>query len=201
MTKAAFSKVEVKRSHIEEIAANSFQDFHVRGFDYLCLFRSPALTVKAYFFDGDVANLPEVVMPHDHRYDFHTAVISGEVENRLYEEGVGGFVYDRFDYLTPLNGGDGFEWSRETSLRMRSSILYRIGESYACDHDDVHTIQIRAPGTILLLNQYADKVPVGSPTQAWRIAGDRSPPSLDGLYTPMTTDRAVQRLEQLQAVA
>ena len=57
---------------MEEVLANSFRDFHAKGLDYVCLKRRPSETVKLYFFDGDVSKLPEVVNPHDHRYDFST---------------------------------------------------------------------------------------------------------------------------------
>lgn len=61
--------------HLDEILAHSFTDFHAKGLDYLCLLRSPEITVKAYFFEGDVASAPEVVVPHDHRYCFNTRVL------------------------------------------------------------------------------------------------------------------------------
>lgn len=63
--------------NMEEVIANSFKDFHSKGLDYICLRRSPVLTTKLYFFDGDVSKLPEVVNPHDHRYDFSTVCLSG----------------------------------------------------------------------------------------------------------------------------
>lgn len=65
---------------MDYVIANSFKDYHVKGFDYICLQRSPRETVKLYFFDGDVSKMPEVVNPHDHRYDFDTVCLSGAVE-------------------------------------------------------------------------------------------------------------------------
>ncbi|MBB5985983.1 hypothetical protein [Sphingobium lignivorans] len=194
---------------IETICANSYRNFHVRGFDYLCLSRTLELTRKVYFFDGDLAHLPELVIPHNHRYAFVTTVMAGAVRNRTYfsiGDGDGARLskymfhssrYDRFSYRTPLNGGDGFTWEREEFLveEGRSRVFTR-GDYYRSRADQIHTLNIRCEGTVLLLEQFADELPIDVPTQAWRRVGSRVPPSLDGLYDRMTPDHARHRIEQ-----
>ena len=70
---------------VDEVKSNSFKDFHAKGLDYICLFRSPELTLKAYFFSEGMESqkVGEVVSPHDHRYNFFTQCYSGRIENHI----------------------------------------------------------------------------------------------------------------------
>lgn len=195
---------------IETICRNSYRNFHTRGFDYLCLTRTPELTRKVYFFEGDLADLPELVIPHDHRYPFVTTVLAGAVANKTFwglegELGAGARVnwerqtklFDHFEYLTPLNGGDGFRWVGERRLMEDRSPFHRTKGSYWHSRaSDIHTLDIRCDGTVIMLEQLADEVPLDQPTSAYRVVGDRTPPSLDGLYDRMTPDHALRRIEQ-----
>lgn len=195
---------------LDSICANSFRNFHTKGFDYLCLTRTPELTRKVYFFDGDLADLPELVIPHDHRYAFVTTVLAGAVVNKRFW-GLKGEpaadakaewerqtrLFDHFEYLTPLNGGDGFSWVGERRLWSEANGLHRRrGMHWHCRAEEIHTLDIRCEGTVILLEQLADEVPLDQPTNAYRLAGDKTPPSLDGLYDRMTPDHARVRIEQ-----
>ncbi|MFC3214643.1 hypothetical protein [Novosphingobium panipatense] len=195
---------------IETICANSYRNFHTRGFDYLCLSRTPELTRKVYFFEGDLHDLPELVIPHDHRYPFVTTVLSGAVANRIYVGLPNGphpsvrsqwedqtEVFDHFEYRTPLNGGDGFTWAGERRLWGPEASRTRTrGEHWRSSETDIHTLDIRCEGTVILLEQLSDVLPEGIPTNAYRRVGDRTPPSLDGLYDRMTPDHARIRINQ-----
>lgn len=187
--------------NMEEAIANSFKDYHVKGFDYICLKRSPTHTIKLYFFDGDVSKLPEVVNPHDHRYDFHTLCVAGEVENIWFREFNSVFpservkVYETFSYDTPLNGGNGFKWIGETPLYIRWRRSHVAGEAYGMGYDELHTIRLVQNETVIMLNQFEDRVPLGLPTRTFTL--DKEPPSLTGLYGKMTADDIRQKLTRL----
>ncbi len=189
---------------LAEIIANSFKNFHAKGLHYFCLRRHPQRTVKAYFYDGDAPDSADLVIPHDHRYAFHTTVLAGAAVNVLYTERLvktflgGDEVYQRFDYLTPLNGGSGFTWHCEAVLRRRQDRLYVRSQSYYMEPDQIHTLRVR-PGTVLLLVQYADQMPIGQPTRAY--SKKREPPSLDGLYEKPKPDDIAAWQERLAALA
>jgi len=187
---------------LEQICANSYRNFHAKGLDYLCLLRSPSLTIKAYFFEGDLTKLPEIVVPHDHRYPFTTQVLSGRMANRNYREVLDGDddmqMYQCFNYLTPLNGGDGFSWAYETGLHNYSTREFLPGDIYTLRADQIHTLDIRAEDTVAILCQFADVVPVGEPTMAYRLGDGQEAPSMDGLYDEMRSDDAIKRLLQLE---
>lgn len=184
---------------MHEVIENSFRDFHVKGFDYICLRRSPKITVKVYFFDGDVCKLPEVVNPHDHRYDFKTMCIAGSVENLWFSRQgtvMCDDVYTRFDYRTPLNGGSGFTFSGTERLRQVNSEVARAGQTYGMRHEEIHTIRMVESETVIALVQYEDAVKIGAPTSTW--TRDREPPSLDGLYRRFDADTIRSRLARLK---
>lgn len=193
---------------IEKMVENSYRNFHAKGFDYLCLHRTPELTIKAYFFDRPIDVSPEVVCPHDHRYPFITSVLAGEAGHYRYTRAnprgdLANYSmerYQRFDWNTPLNGGSGFTWRGDAYLWRSHQERYRAGRAYHCHADEIHTIVIDKPDTVLLLYQMEDVVPVGQPTSTWVPGSDREPPALAGLYDRMTEDRAVQLLGVLDDI-
>ena len=185
--------------NLDEAIASSFRDYHVKGFDYLCLKRSPKITDKIYFFDGDVSNLSEVVNPHDHRYPFMTRVLAGRSQNSMYERNERGDVYYGFRFFTPLNGGHGFEEDESVRLLETSRLTYGEGDSCMSASTDIHTIRIVQDRTILWLRQFEDEVGVGDPTLTFSLLAKA--PSLDGLYGRMTADDVLAKLRVLREVA
>lgn len=183
---------------IDDIVANSFRDYHVKGFDYICLRRSPTETVKVYFFDGDVSKLPEVVNPHDHRYDFSTLCLAGAVENIWFVRNVRdkGTVFNRFEYRTPLNGGNGFTYAGAERLKAAMKWTAHAGRTYRMRADEIHTIRLRENNTVIALVQREDVVPLDQPTVTW--TRDREPPNLEGMYRKFTPDQVLAKLRVLR---
>lgn len=183
---------------------HSYRNFHAKGLDYLCLKRSEEHTIKVYFFDGDadLSALPEIVMPHDHRYDFATVCIAGEVANKEFSRCAqfpGAARYEEFSWDTPLLGGSGFAHVGEAWLTEANVSDYRAGDRWRSGASIIHTLQIRRAGSIIRLDQFHDVVPVGVPTRSFRLAcerGDAVSPDLSGLYDRMTADYAAMRLRQ-----
>lgn len=182
---------------LQHVLANSFRDFHAKGFDYICLKRTPELTHKFYFFEGEVAQAPEVVHPHDHRYAFLTQVLAGKSWNYVYQYDEAGEPMEEFEYRTPLNGGNGFTWAKSVRLKQTGSAEFEPGNSYFLLAEHLHTIRV-TPGTILHLAQFADDVPAGTPTKCF--SKEREPINLSGLYRRFTADEALKRLEQIRSL-
>jgi hypothetical protein len=189
---------------LEEVMAHSFKDFHVKGFDYLCLRRSPEKTVKLYLFEGDVSRAAEVVNPHDHRYDFDTLCLAGSVRNHrfcrldrppIFENET---AYEVFAYRTPLNGGNGFTHIGREALGKHGAYTYAAGQSYRLRAEDLHTIEVAGNETMLVLTQYHDVVPLDQPTVTFTTG--KEPPSLSGLYSRMTADDVLDRLRKVERV-
>jgi len=181
--------------NIAHALANSFRNFHAKGMDYICLQRSPDLTIKLYVFDGDVSKIPEVVNPHDHRYDFDTTVLHGAMQNITYTRSDTGKLYQEFQWQTPLNGGNGFTWSRESMLAETGRLTLGERGSYRMRADGIHTIRITENETILRLLQFEDVIPVDQPTATFTL--NKEPPALDGLYERWTEGALMDRLRRI----
>ena len=160
----------------------SYRDFHAAGVDYLCMSSTPQLVEKLYFIDGVQG---DVVVPHEHRYDFDQTVLSGWCENILFEESEDGEEWTEFSYLSPLLGGDGFARKGKAKLRTASATRYVRGSMWTQAAREIHTIRCE-PGTILYQRQYADSVG-RRPTRAF--SKDDALPSIAGLYKPMSEVR------------
>jgi hypothetical protein len=189
-----------------DILKNSYKNFHAKGLHYLCLQRTELVTVKAYFFEDTASKSPEVVVPHNHRYDFITEVITGELQDHTYQEvPVRGHdthadvaLYNKFNFYTPLNGGEGFVFCKPVVLKKRSITTRRAGETLGRSSEQIHTISVK-PNTILLLTQLRDKNSIDVPSQAYSSADRELFPNTSGLYDGMDADTAIGYLEILQA--
>lgn len=187
---------------ISDMLDNSYRNFHTTGFDYICLERSPQLTRKLYFLDGEASQLPEVVNPHDHRYAFRTTVLAGEMTDFRFELSDDGEVFNAFDYRTPLNGGDGFTFRGEERLRKYMNVQMSKGESLFTAQDNLHTISMRSDQTVIMLEQYEDLVPLDVPTSCWSPAqSSNRPDQLDtGLYEKFNIDQLIDRLKTIESL-
>lgn len=196
--------MKISEELFETALANSYKNFHAKGFDYLCLKRTPELTEKVYFFRGQADSLHDVVNPHNHRYDFYTKCLAGTVVNHEWMFTTAAIDpsatrYHAFKYNTPLNGGEGFRYAAETLLAPYSSDLYSQGETYWMHYDEIHTISI-GHDTVIKLWQFEDKVPVGDST----VTFTKNPDSLlnqdDGLYEKFTADELLKRFHWLEEI-
>lgn len=191
----------IEVSSLENMLANSFKNFHTKGFDYLCLKRSPQYTVKIYFLDGDASQLPEVVNPHDHRYLFRTTVLAGDMVDYRFQHDIEGDVYNAFDYMTPLNGGNGFTFrGEERLLKTELNRLIR-GDSLITTQEQLHTIGMQTDQTVLMLEQFEDTVPLDKPSSCWSLA-HLDTPSADasGLYDRFTEDELISRIATINTL-
>lgn len=166
------------------VRENSFLNFHVFGFDYLCVGKvNEWITKKLYFYLGD-GSVP-VVNPHDHRYSFRQTVLHGECTNFLYEESQNESIpeYSRYFYRTPLNGGNGFEFDRKVRLRCTSQENYYKGDSWTELYNEIHTIKCKS-GTIMLQEPTPDVIRE-APTKFYTLE-DAPPESHPNMYRKPT---------------
>jgi hypothetical protein len=211
-------QVVTPEEQMKTLIANSYRDFHAPGVDYVCLHRHPHLTIKAYFFDEGsgraLGKNRQIVSPHDHRYDFATLVLRGKIGNAIWVEtaetgmyGDGVTKFLEYSFRTPLNGGAGFKYERESWLRLSGTRVHQVGSRHTMCYDQIHTLIDVAPETVLLIWQYPDvKGPFASsrtfvdPYGASMLKHPTGAPSLEGLYNKFTEAQITQRLKQLESL-
>lgn len=178
-----------KRVDVREAQNHSFKDYHVKGLDYLCLFRSNQLTLKAYFFDEGLENHDGY--PHTHRYSFMTRVLRGELKEDHYIEILRrGLPFVEYEYDTVLDNGEGFSLKRAVTLEQTTG-CYAAGGTYFNGPHSIHMLKDIAPKTVLLITQYADV----EKTSLTYSKGE--PPNFEGLYASMDVDEVRARLEEV----
>jgi hypothetical protein len=183
---------------LEAARASSMLNHHAVGLDYLNLFRSERLTVKAYIARRGVIE-PRggagryLVNPHDHNYDFETHVLAGRVANVLFDEDrVGGsFVRHVYDTVTRE-----LVVAKSPGSVVQSSFdWYERGQSYFLDHKQIHTLVVDEDlPPVLVLLQYAD---VGRYTRLY-VPRDR-PARFDGLYKEPSIDDVERMVRDVRA--
>ena len=175
----------------------SFYNWHAVGFDYLCLHRTPGLTVKLYMNrPGELrpcGNGDYLVNPHDHAYNFDTYVIHGVVTNVMFRpRGLGDYVLWDYDGATrEATQRENYSWDLKEIMRLR----HPAGSSYAMRADEIHTIEVRRDDPVcMLLLQYE------STTKRTRLfTHESTPPSRDGLYLKPTRNETIRLVDRAMA--
>ncbi len=185
---------------------NSYAAFHQPGADYVCLARSPQLTVKLYRFDPkryvprtDAWGAPVAVNPHSHRYAFQTMVLTGSLTNIRYREVHPSTCgpneawlmrpYRRYGFHSGLGKDRKGEVIPDKEVRLvpeRDTYPMRPGEWYHCGPDEVHSV---VPHwfleTVVVLFQHSD---VREQTRLYSRPDE--PLDFEGLYQPLAVGTA-----------
>lgn len=146
----------VSNLNMEDCIKNSFKNHHVKGMNYINLLRDSRITLKLYFLDPELVksnNQDHLVCPHNHRYNFNTEVLMGAVSNVLFEE-VKGDDWNVYRYSSSKIGQDKFGEKSQCGLLETSRILYKPGQNYYMETDQIHTLVPSDEFTILLLYQF-----------------------------------------------
>tara|TARA_R100000656_G_scaffold104176_2_gene76299 strand:+ start:22526 stop:23170 length:645 start_codon:yes stop_codon:yes gene_type:complete len=166
----------------DTILSNSFCGWHSPHLNYLCLKRTPERVHKVYFIEHTE---DPVVSPHNHRFNFETYVLRGDVVHHTYVPCAvkQGELYQKFHYHSPNVGGEGFAWVGEQRLQENRQ-CYSAGERFFLWADKIHTLRSARPGKILILEQIQreDIVPARASTDMYQKGISHDPPSLEGLY-------------------
>lgn len=180
---------------------NSSVNHHAPGLDYACLERyaSGDYTLKLYDLRG-TAKRTWLVNPHNHRYNFRTHVISGQVSNSMFNEvsSSSSRCYRSYLYNPFKDEGERFKKGREINLRrsaVRSSTSLP-GQSYDMDHKEIHTILDNAADSMIVIQQYEDCIPDDQPTMTYVPILKKEKIDLSGLYGKMSEERYVEILKQ-----
>lgn len=184
---------------LSEAVAHSYRDFHRKGVHYICLARSPKLTMKLYLFDDCVAEAMQVTLPHDSRYHFDVLVLGGMLRMHWYHESGYRTVahgyddYVRFRWDTVLKGGKGFILDGDAQLAEICDDTYEPGAFCPVRPADIHAMQV-GPGAAILIAQHPTAIKI-----ATRIFGhDHEPPSLEGLYGRYQPAEIIEHLRRFR---
>lgn len=157
---------QIFRQMLKELDFNmalncSTWNHHVAGLNYLCLHRSPRLTVKLYLIENPQnPNNGFLVNPHSHRYAFWTMALHGRLGHIRFVEPKPGkpwhrTVMDEYGYHPDSRTMQ--ERRRGVSLAYAPEHIPTLAEYFVEPHE-VHTLKMITDGRPLLLGlvQFAD---------------------------------------------
>lgn len=142
---------------IGELAKHSIFNHHVNGMHYLCLNRTNDLTLKIYYC-SDVGNPNSgyLVHPHNHRYEFDSTVLKGELQHLRFQESK-----NHGELVTKY----GYDWQTKQLKEINNVCLYthrddncKEGYGYTVLPNEIHTLKLLSPVVIIGLIQYEDKI-------------------------------------------
>jgi len=141
-------KQMLREANPNELAQHSVLNHHAPGMTYLCLHRSPKMTVKVYMLE-DPKNLNNglLVHPHTHRYAFSTTVLRGILEHIRFRElperpnvPRETEFHNRYRYVAETRS---CELAGAVRLQQRSMVYVDdVPTSYWVDTDEIHSIRV-----------------------------------------------------------
>jgi hypothetical protein len=136
-----------------EMMQHSMMNHIIDGMHYLCLHRSPKVTLKLYLIERTTNDFAGFLLhPHTHRYAFDTTVLAGELDEIKFIE-ISGTQWESHDYITELRR---FEPVAEVGL-VGEATRHGSGSHYFNDVQDVHTLRVVNNEPVLLgLHQFED---------------------------------------------
>lgn len=159
--KSLFEDLRTDKGWREEIAQRSYT--HDNGFDKLKLVVSedPEYKLRLHiWWPENTPQDPDSVNFHDHRWDFHSILISGEMWFMNYDITTGeGFPVHEYEYA-PVGDEEEYQmqYLGETNLKRRFGGTLHSGVDYSISKDIIHktyipsncltaTLLVQGPGT------------------------------------------------------
>jgi len=169
----------------------SMNDVHHKGLFSLVIGGTKFGNLTRVFI-ADNPILPYEVQMHTHRYPIRLTVIKGQVLHHVAYKAPsqthGVSELSEFEYHSPLNGGAGLKYLRETLVNIIEHYI-PIGATLVMDEKDYHTVSC-SQGSIWIVEE------CGFKTETSKVLG--VPFVTDGLYTP---PKGFQINDKVQSVA
>ena len=138
-----------------EVTDKSLQDCHHAGLFSLVIGETEPGYLKRVFY-ANTKIKPYAAQLHTHKYAIKITAVKGII---LHHQAFRSEITDshtisisEFIYNTPLQGGDGLKYLKETNLILKDYII-PIGSSIILNHSDIHTISC-SKGSIWIVEEY-----------------------------------------------
>ncbi len=202
---------------VDDAIRNSYKNWHVKGVDYLCLYRSPQLTIKVYKCPAELQsenkNTKTILNPHTHLYNSHIVVLMGECEivtfdyhKRSHQSGEPKEVNHNFTthnlfYHTskfgPRAKQAGFRFESTGHLIEKQVTKITEQQSLYMKADEIRSFRTIGE-TYLLIFQY-NTIPFNVDTDLY--VQTATPPILDELYQTFNESEIVNFINKIDYVA
>jgi len=153
---------------------SSYKDYHVKGFNSIILFQAINLTIRLYVCQPGATELNpnnDNILVHNHSFDFQTQVLTGYMENAVYEpsenETKEGAWY-KYLYESALKNNHNYpkrnlNFLDKTYLNLSQIERVETGSSYFLHHDEFHRIFVPNDRLVTMLfwqHQKVENIPI-----------------------------------------
>jgi hypothetical protein len=190
--------------NLQRMIKSSYKDYHVKGFNSIILFQADNLTIRLYVCKpGETQLNPnnDNVLVHNHSFDFQTQVLTGYMENAVYElsecqtkEG----VWYQYLYESALKNYDQkmrLKFIDKNYLNLNQIERVEIGSSYFLRHDEFHRIFLPNDRLVSMLFWQHQKID-NTPIVFSKIPQPETLPT-EGLYNRFADETEIRDLIQL----
>lgn len=149
----------IKIKDIPHLAENSYANHHTAGLFYICLKRTDKETIKIYYMP-DIRNECSgfLVHPHNHRYEFDSILLQGEIEHLRFKENKWGTPWHTNSRLFKYDSENKeVKFVGRTNLDLIQHDEVLPGEIYNVKTDEIHTLKMIKGRVIIGLAQYKDE--------------------------------------------
>lgn len=129
-----------------EVLRDSIKDFHTPNFNYICLQRTPGLTIRLYILKPNTRSVLGEINIHNHLYDTQLYVLRGVLTNTTYviDEAAGEPMHAHLlrSALHPENVEREIklEYIGVRPLAVSNIQLLGAGDTYLMPHTDIHSV-------------------------------------------------------------
>ncbi len=157
---------------IQQMLDKSYKNYHVKGFNSIILSCSQNLTVRLYVCQpGETELNPnnDNILVHNHSFDFQTQVLTGYVDNAVYEtsdfatkEG----IWHKYIYESALRSKKRemkLTFIEQTNLELVEIQRVEAGSSYFLNHKKFHRIFVPNDRLVSMLfwqHQKVEQTPI-----------------------------------------
>lgn len=128
---------------IESMKSDKVSNYVIAGLDSYLLGNGKVRVFK------NSRDHQDQITPHSHRYDFTCLVLTGSVQNHIWEKSASGdeFTISKLRYKGAI--GEHEKVKVETERFIKTTRLYKEGQTYSMTHEEIHSITF-SKGAIVL---------------------------------------------------
>lgn len=166
---------------LEGIARRS--SVHANGFAKIVLLKGKRSSIRLHVWHRSNGRWVPDTMPHGHRWEFASWILTGELRETTFREAAGGVRYERLAYRRLPNGRYALDPDGDAPLRPDRSYIRTAGTVYTRDRSVLHTATPHGHGLVAALvlqgPRRFDPTPVyrrpGVPHdhREWRVSADK----------------------------
>ncbi len=190
--------------NIQQMLDKSYKDYHVKGFNSIILACSESLTLRLYVCcpgETELNSENDNILVHNHSFDFQTQVLTGYIENAIYEisktNEIGEIWYQYIYTSALINNTQEMNLKLVEKAYLTLTQLQKVeaGASYFLRHHELHRIFVPTDRLVSMLFWQHQKIE-HTPVIFSKVPQPEIFP-IAGLYNRFSEEKEIRNLVHL----